>query len=180
MGKTLNDTQYKSIKAGPWSYIGNFVRELFEPTVTVGAFTAIAGETTFCGHFNHVSVKRRDIVCNYPFTEMWNVDLFEKSISRGPIRIGSDVWIGNKAMIMDGVTISDGAIIGANAVVAKDVPPYAIVVGNPGQIKKFRFKQEIIEKLLKIKWWEWDEPTIRSRMQDFKDINTFLDKYYQK
>ena len=70
--------------------------------------------------------------------------------------IGNDVWIGANVFIKDGVTIGDGAIIGACTVVTKDVPPYAIVVGNPGKIIRYRFSQEIIDELLKLKWWEYD------------------------
>lgn len=70
--------------------------------------------------------------------------------------IGNDVWIGANAFIKDGVTIGDGAIIGACTVVTKDVPPYAIVVGNPGKIIRYRFSQEIIDELLKLKWWNYD------------------------
>jgi acetyltransferase-like isoleucine patch superfamily enzyme len=72
------------------------------------------------------------------------------------INIGNDVWLGADALIIDGVTIGDGAIVGAKTVVTKDIPPYAIVAGVPGKIIKFRFTEEIIEKLLKLQWWDFD------------------------
>lgn len=67
--------------------------------------------------------------------------------------IGNDVWIGQNAVVLDGVNIGDGAVIGANATVTHDVPPYAIVGGSPAKIIKYRFSQDIIDKLLEIKWW---------------------------
>jgi len=69
--------------------------------------------------------------------------------------IGNDVWIGNQVTIMPGVKIGDGAVIGAGAVVAKDVPPYAVVVGNPGIVKRLRFSERIVERMLAVRWWRY-------------------------
>ncbi|WP_426239918.1 CatB-related O-acetyltransferase [Pararhizobium sp. DWP1-1-3] len=74
---------------------------------------------------------------------------------RGDTTVGNDVWIGTKPTIMPGVTIGDGAIIGAHAVVAKDVPPYSVVAGNPGRVVKLRFSDDIVERLQAIAWWNW-------------------------
>lgn len=76
-------------------------------------------------------------------------------VSNGGVVIGNDVWVGSCAFIMSGVNIGDGAVIAANAGVTKDVPPYAIVAGNPVRIVKFRFFHEIVDCLLRIKWWDW-------------------------
>ena len=76
------------------------------------------------------------------------------------MRIGNDVWIGANAFIGSGVTIHDGAVIGAHAVVVKDVPPYAVCVGNPGRVVKYRFEPEIITALLKLRWWDWPDEKI--------------------
>ena len=86
---------------------------------------------------------------------------FSQRGNKGDTVIGNDVWIGQNAVIMPGVHIGDGAIIGTNAVVAKDVPPYAIAVGNPAAVKKFRFDKETIELLLKLKWWDKDIKEIK-------------------
>ncbi len=94
--------------------------------------------------------------------------------------IGNDVWIGMNAMINRGVKIGDGAVVGGGSVVTKDVPPYAIVGGNPAKIIKYRFTGEIIEKLLRIKWWDWEEEKIKERIEDFYDIEVFCDKYDTK
>lgn len=90
------------------------------------------------------------------------------------IIIGNDVFIGMNVSILDGVTIGDGAIIGAGAVVAKDIPPYAIAVGNPIQIIKYRFKSEIIDKLEKVKWWNFKQDDLNLVEKYFFDMEEFL------
>lgn len=74
----------------------------------------------------------------------------------GKTVIGNDVWIGARAYLRSGVTISDGAVIGAQAVVTRDVPPYAVVVGNPGRVVKYRFPPELVAALLAFRWWRFD------------------------
>lgn len=91
--------------------------------------------------------------------------------------IGNDVWIGHNAIIMPGVKIGNGAVIGAGAIVTKDVEPYSVVVGNPAHKIKQRFSNEIIEKLEKSKWWEWSHDMLKERLQDFKDVNKFIEKW---
>lgn len=86
------------------------------------------------------------------------------------VSIGNDVWIGSDVTLFDGVTIGDGAIIAAGAVVTKDVPPYAIVGGIPAKIIKYRFDNNDIEWLLKLKWWDKDEKWIRQHAELFDDI----------
>ena len=77
-----------------------------------------------------------------------------------PAEIGNDVWIGLRAMIMPGCKVGDGAVVAANAVVTKDVPPYAIVAGVPAKVVKYRFEQPVIDKLLELKWWDYPEDFI--------------------
>lgn len=78
--------------------------------------------------------------------------------------IGNDVWIGCRAIIMAGVTIGDGAVIGSGAVVTKDVPPYSVVGGAPAKIIKYRFDEETIQRLLKVKWWNYDPESLWSML----------------
>jgi virginiamycin A acetyltransferase len=86
----------------------------------------------------------------------------QEVVSSGPINIGNDVWIGAGCKILSGVTIGNGAIIGANAIVTNDIPPYAIAAGNPARVIKFRFSNEIIQNLEKIKWWDWPIEKIKT------------------
>src|SRR5665213_1776596 len=86
------------------------------------------------------------------------------------VEIGNDVWIGNNVTILDGVKVGDGAVIATGSVVTNDVEPYAIVAGLPAQIKKYRFTAEEIEKLLAVKWWNWDMEKIRANADLFSDI----------
>ena len=95
----------------------------------------------------------------------------EKRIS---VEIGNDVWIGARATILEGITIGDGAVVAAGAIVTKDVPPYAIVGGVPAKIIKYRFDEETIQKLLKLKWWEKDRAWIKSHAGDFDDVEKLL------
>lgn len=91
--------------------------------------------------------------------------------------IGHDTWVGHGAVIMPGIKIGNGAIIGANAVVTKDVPPYAIVAGVSSKILKYRFSKDIINKIEEIAWWDWSHDEISERIDDLKDIREFIYKY---
>lgn len=98
----------------------------------------------------------------------------DKIQETAPIYIGNDVFIGMNVTILDGVTIGDGAIIGAGAVVSKDIPPYAIAVGNPIKIVKYRFEDTVIENLLKSKWWDLRDDKIELVEKHFFDVEEFV------
>ena len=91
--------------------------------------------------------------------------------------IGNDVWIGRNAIILPGNTIGDGAIIAAGAVVTHDVPPYTIVGGVPARPIRKRFSDDIIEKLLEIKWWDWPEEKIVENFEYFYQPEKFAEKF---
>lgn len=91
--------------------------------------------------------------------------------------IGNDVWIGHNAVIMPGVTIGDGAVIGSCAVVTKNVEPYSIMVGVPAKFLKKRFSDDLIEKIQNSRWWDWDYETIKERLEDFRNMDKFNEKY---
>ena len=91
-----------------------------------------------------------------------------------PAVIEDDVWIGTNAVILPGVVVHKGAVIGAGAIVTKDVSPYAIVGGVPASVLRYRFSDEEIEKLLKIDWSNWNDDTIRSKIEEFYDIKRFI------
>ena len=98
---------------------------------------------------------------------------------KGDIKVGNDVWIGATSTIMSGITIGDGAIIGAGSMVTKNVPPFAIVAGNPSKIVKYRFTEEQIEKLLQISWWDWEEDKIKDNAMSMwsSNIDDFINKF---
>ncbi len=145
-----------------------------EKNVTIGNFTSIAGGCVFHGDDNHAWIQNKKFVSTFPF-DKFGLD-YPKS-SGGIVEIGNDVWIGESSRIMSGVKVGDGAMVAAGSVVTKDVPPFAMVAGNPARIKYFRFNKGIIKKLLNIKWWNWDLGLIKERIEDFKDINKLIKKY---
>lgn len=94
--------------------------------------------------------------------------------------IGNDVWIGSNAIILGGIEIGTGAIVAAGAIVVKDVPPYAVVGGNPAQIIRYRFSDAQIEMLLASEWWSWSLERIRENVDAFSDIERFEEMLQSK
>jgi acetyltransferase-like isoleucine patch superfamily enzyme len=97
--------------------------------------------------------------------------------TKGGVTIGNDVWLGHQTLVLSGVTIGDGAIIGAGSVVRHDIPPFALVAGNPARVAGFRFPPEQIEALLSIRWWDWplDKITASLEMLMSPDVQAFID-----
>lgn len=91
--------------------------------------------------------------------------------------IGNDVWIGHNATVLPGVRIGNGAVIACGAVVTKDVEPYTVVGGVPAKVIKKRFPDDVIEKINKTEWWNWTHEELKERLEDFKDIERFIEKW---
>ena len=132
----------------------------------IGKFCMIASGAKFIMNGgNHLSQS----LSSYPFAIFgydWQHAMDGKTYpNKGDIVIGNDAWIGHNATIMAGVTIGDGAIIATNATVIKDVALYSIVGGNPAMEIKKRFSQPVIDKLLQLKWWDWDIEKITANVQ---------------
>lgn len=162
-----------NIIVGNYSYYDSKHGETFENQVLyhyevignrfiMGKFCCVAPGVTFI--MNGANY-RMDGFTAYPFNIFghgW--EKYTPSLSDLPLKgdtiIGNDVWIGMDATIMPGITIGDGAIIAANSVITKDVPPYTIVGGNPAIEIKKRFPDDVINELLEIKWWDFDIKTI--------------------
>lgn len=130
--------------------------------LSIGNFCSIADGVTILLGGEH----RTDWVTTYPFNVLWDEarHLRGHPATKGDVKIGSDVWLARNCLILSGVTIGHGAAVAAHAVVTKNVPPYAIVGGNPARIIKYRFEPAIVESLLKIAWWDWPEEKIRQNL----------------
>lgn len=133
--------------------------------LVIGKFCAIAAETRFIMTGDH----KLDAISTYPFPIFLHGWESAYNISdlpvKGDIIVGNDVWFGYDTLIKGGVTIGDGAIIAAGAVVVKDVPPYSIVGGNPAKVLKMRFDDKTIARLLQIAWWNWDIEKINKNLK---------------
>lgn len=146
----------------------------------IGKYCSIADNVTIFMGGEH----RVDWVTTYPFSAINQKfsNLKGHPKTKGDIVIGNDVWIGANATIMSGVIIGDGAVIAAGSLVVKDVQPYAIVGGNPAYPIRFRFSEDIIEKLIKISWWDFEQEKVESLIPFLlsDDIRSFIEKNEMK
>lgn len=132
--------------------------------LVIGRFCQIAAKATFVMNgANHGTGG----LSTYPFAAFGGAwaDRFPGELdgeNKGDLVVGNDVWIGCDALLMPGVQVGDGAVIGARSVVTKDVPPYAVVAGNPAELVRMRFDEDTIAQLLRIRWWDWDVDKITS------------------
>lgn len=140
-------------------------------SLRIGKFCSIAcGAKFLFASANHTQAS----VSTYPFPiffEEWDLDIGDVTSAwdhKGDIVIGNDVWIGYEAVVMAGVTIGDGAIIGARAVVTKDVPPYTIVGGVPARKIRRRFSDNVIARLQELKWWDWPAEQIQRNIKNIQ------------
>ena len=157
---------------------------------TIGAYSYIANETDvecadigkFCSIADHCRIgmggHNLNMLSTSPiFTETangtksrWVVQDVNSDEDKRTI-LGNDVWIGSHVLINGGVMVGHGAVVGAGAVVVKDVPPYAIVGGVPAKVIRYRFTQEVIEKLLELEWWNYDDTTLKENISFFQKEN---------
>lgn len=173
------NTEVGNISIGDYSYISgprSFVRNC-----SIGKYCSIA-RNVIIGVDDH----NIHFLTTSPIITDKHYGFIQTSVSEPQkklVQIGNDVWIGINAIIMRGVTIGDGAVIAAGSVVTKDVEPYSVCGGVPAKHIKYRFSKEIIDKLLIIKWWNWDVEKIKSNINFFynaDDFHHFLDTYEYK
>lgn len=174
-----NIITHPSIVVGDYTYYDDFedvynfernVKYLFDfvgDRLIIGKYGMIASDVTFIMNgANHLT----DAISAYPFAifgGQWSDAMEGKAYPyRGDTVIGNDVWIGYNATILPGVKVGHGAIIGAHAVVAKDVAPYTIVAGNPALAIRQRFSEEQVEALLEIAWWEWSPEKVAQHIRN--------------
>ncbi len=163
---------------GDYSYFKNNIREVMNDTdakVIVGKFCSISKVNIMLGG-NH----RPEWVTTFPFgflsTDVFPYEKDDNYVkTNGNVVIGNDVWIGAGTTIMSGIRIGDGAVIAMNSHVIHNVKPYAVVGGNPAQFYYFRFSEDVIKKLLELKWWNWDIKRINENIstlcsQDFSNL----------
>lgn len=146
--------------------------------VSIGNFTSIADDVVFAIGGGHPL----DRVSLFPFRAQFGLPgAFEDGhpTTKGDIVVGSDVWIGRGARVMSGVTIGHGAVIGAYSVVARDVRPYAIVVGNPARELRRRFDDDTIGRLLALAWWDWPDEQVLAHVDELtsSDVERFISEY---
>lgn len=167
----LSGTRFYNSSIDDYSYIG---RGCFIEHTKIGKFCSIADNCNIGLASHPISwVSTSPVFCSGKNVLKANfADATYKTIKDTIVE--NDVWIGMNACIMAGVNIGTGAIIGAGAIVTKDVEPYAIVGGNPAKLIRFRFDESQVQYLLKVKWWDWGEDRLRSEAKVFDNIEIFM------
>ena len=171
--------------SGKYSYGVNDIHKHWENNDTkikIGNFCSIAKNV----HIYLANGRGHDIsfATTFPFgyihQEIFNNITNNSRNTKGDVIIGNDVWIGENVTIMSGVTIGDGAVISCNSHVIKNVEPYSLVGGNPAKLIKYRFTKEQIDKLLEIKWWDWDDEKINKHCNLLcsANIDEFINSCY--
>lgn len=156
---------YYGVEIGLYTDSGCFAPGMIDRYTTIGRYCSIA---------RGVRVINRDHPIDYKSTHSFFFNPSMKLISEDPVKdipltIGSDVWVGHNAIILPHTrNIGDGAVIAAGAVVNKDVPPYAIVVGNPARVVRYRFSKKVIDELISSKWWEKSIEEIMPNIEEYQ------------
>lgn len=189
------DIVYRNCRVGKYTYGYEELLEYYPIAASIGRYCSI-NSTAHIWNNHPLETITTSPILDYPGFYPWseyerkkrlvdkhgihhNNASFENSAIRDnrPVIIGNDVWIGANVSILPGVTIGDGAVLAAGAVITKDVAPYAIVGGVPAKVIRYRFSEENIRKLLKIKWWNWTDEEINNNIELFYQPEKFLEKF---
>ncbi len=161
----MNDFDLDCVTVGRMTYGGLSIYNYNSNAhLTIGSFCSIAGEVMFVLNADH----RMDTVSTFPFKARYLGEA--EGITKGDITIGDDVWLGFRATILSGVTIGQGAVVAAGAVVTKDVPPYAIVGGVPARVIRYRFEEDMIEKLKNIDFRKIKDEEYRAHINQLYEV----------
>lgn len=131
--------------------------------IEIGNFCSIARQVSLHGYLHDAA----RISTHYVGRNVLGLPIEDEVVSRGPISVGHDVWMGVGVQVMSGVTIGTGAVIGAGSIVTRDVPQYAVAVGAPARVVRFRFEEAVVARLLASEWWAWDAEEIRRKAKLF-------------
>jgi acetyltransferase-like isoleucine patch superfamily enzyme len=144
--------------------------------IAVGAFCSIGPEVRILAGSEHITSRATTFPLNALLFE-GSGDNSMDAIDRGTTTIGNDVWIGLGAIVLSGISVGDGAVIGAGAVVSRSVPPYAVVAGNPARLLRYRFDDHTCRRLLAVQWWECSDEEIEALRPSFmSDVASFLEQ----
>lgn len=167
--------EYEKITVGRYAY--GYAQIANKNFCRIGAFTSISANLLLVPNDHRIDWVTTSPIASLKEFCFIDKDYMENYISKEDRKtiIGNDVWIGAGCIIFEGVTIGDGAVIAAGSIVRKDVPPY-VVIGGVNRILKYRFSEEIIEKLLKIQWWNWSDEKIRANAELMQDVEAFIKK----
>lgn len=156
----------KSVRMGRFSSLWgpNLDLTIGKDEMTIGNFCSIARNVSIQSYNHNFKKITSYYIGQNLFKERWENETVYKS---NPLTIKNDVWIGTHCVILGGVTIHNGAVVAANSVVSKDVPPYSIVAGTPAKVIGYRFDKETIEYLQDLQWWDWDLDKIKSNKELF-------------
>jgi acetyltransferase-like isoleucine patch superfamily enzyme len=174
------DPRYANCDFGDYTYGHPKIQDFGEGIrLKIGKFCSIADDSVFMLGGEH----RLDMVTTYPFSNFfefaWSFQGTHPRV-KGNITVGNDVWIGQEAFILSGVTIGNGAVVAARAVVTRDVAPYSIVAGSPARHLKFRVPEDLIGSLNIIAWWDWPIEQIAEAMPFIlSNPRAFVEKYLE-
>lgn len=156
---------YHRVEVGLYSHGGCFIPRAFPPGTRIGRYCSIAVSATAQSENHPMNLKSSHAFFFNPALGHTRVDI----VPHTNLTIGNDVWLGTNAIILPSCSkIGDGAVVGAGSVVNKNIPPYAIVVGNPARVVRYRFSKEVIEELLAAKWWDKPIEELRQEMESFQ------------
>jgi virginiamycin A acetyltransferase len=158
--------RYHGVTVGDYTHGGWMQPFHIDEGTTIGRYCSIAETARVLTHNHPLQTRSTSGLFFHPFFGM----VSEHLVSPGRLQIGNDVWIGHNAVLLPSVnSVGDGAVIGAGSVVGRDVPPFAIVHGNPGRVVGYRFDAEQIAQLLEERWWDQPAERLRDRLQDFME-----------